>query len=741
MENFSRKNYIAGLLPIVFIIWALGMIILNSFNWYGHAIIRYDHFKSDTLVSCVGYETTDLGQLGSKYKVSDEANHYITAEISWGTPEVTFLFGEPAIKDTNVHIWYCSSDGGILVEEDYVWKEGEQFIRLDVPHSATGLVSLQIDGEFQLFEVLDTYERNRVILKIKIYIAFTLGMIILTSILSWLMPFKKLVKKLNDKEISIKNKLSDFFRGTSDEQKQKRRILCINILIFLASVVIGSVLVIILSNVGTQMFGNELRANYKTITTAIAVIWTILLLITNRKRLAENLAFYGMLLMLIAGTAFTIVIPPSMGVCWDDEIHYRNASNLAHIIDKEAPSGEDNLHFLFTEVAINNATYDEESAKTYASIYKILDEENYFRSIGHTFEIVDLVYLPLALGILIARGLKLGFITRVMLGRWFNLLFFAIISYFCMKRLNRGKLVVFLFATIPTNFLLATNYAYDTWLTALMMLGTVYILAEFEKRDEEMSRVSFWLIPIAMFLANLYKKIYFIMLIPALFMPSKKFKSKAKAWIYRLVILVATGLPFVLVMLSHVVNAGSGDSRGGSGVNAASQIDFIKNNIGYFLQVLYKFLKTYLNPFAISKSINSYVDHFAYLKHNGILGIGLQILLIVIIGSVLSNRDEKWNSIPIWYRLGYIVVYIGVGVLCATAFYVSFTPVGADWIGGCQGRYLLPAVFPVLYCLTKVSRRVKVIDKIGDENINMVFMAIMMMINYYALFANVAMAY
>ena len=63
MENFSRKNYIAGLLPMVLIIWALGIIILNSFNWYGHCVTRYDHFKSNTLVSCVGYETEDLGQL------------------------------------------------------------------------------------------------------------------------------------------------------------------------------------------------------------------------------------------------------------------------------------------------------------------------------------------------------------------------------------------------------------------------------------------------------------------------------------------------------------------------------------------------------------------------------------------------------------------------------------------------------------------------------------------------------
>ena len=36
-------------------------------------------------------------------------------------------------------------------------------------------------------------------------------------------------------------------------------------------------------------------------------------------------------------------------------------------------------------------------------------------------------------------------------------------------------------------------------------------------------------------------------------------------------------------------------------------------------------------------------------------------------------------------------------VLVATALYISFTAVGADYIAGCQPRYLLPLLFPMAY--------------------------------------------
>jgi uncharacterized membrane protein len=41
--------------------------------------------------------------------------------------------------------------------------------------------------------------------------------------------------------------------------------------------------------------------------------------------------------------------------------------------------------------------------------------------------------------------------------------------------------------------------------------------------------------------------------------------------------------------------------------------------------------------------------------------------------------------------------------LAATALYISFTPVGENTIAGCQVRYIVPVLFPILYMITPDS--------------------------------------
>ena len=58
-------------------------------------------------------------------------------------------------------------------------------------------------------------------------------------------------------------------------------------------------------------------------------------------------------------------------------------------------------------------------------------------------------------------------------------------------------------------------------------------------------------------------------------------------------------------------------------------------------------------------------------------------------------------------------------VLVATALYISFTAVGADYVAGCQPRYLLPILFPTVYFIgvdgisTKINKNVMTIAAIG----------------------------
>ena len=46
--------------------------------------------------------------------------------------------------------------------------------------------------------------------------------------------------------------------------------------------------------------------------------------------------------------------------------------------------------------------------------------------------------------------------------------------------------------------------------------------------------------------------------------------------------------------------------------------------------------------------------------------------------------------------MGILLLSFASIFLVALALYVSFTPVGLNWVNGCQTRYLEPLLFPVL---------------------------------------------
>ena len=110
---------------------------------------------------------------------------------------------------------------------------------------------------------------------------------------------------------------------------------------------------------------------------------------------------------------------------------------------------------------------------------------------------------------------------------------------------------------------------------------------------------------------------------------------------------------------------------------------------------------------------NTYIDNYAYA---GTIGISGLVMIIVLIAILIDHDDEK-GLFPVWYRIGILVVYVGVGAICASAMYISFTPVGLDTINGCQGRYLLPAIFPTYFVLSRIPTKTRLKNKIGENNL------------------------
>jgi uncharacterized membrane protein len=81
-------------------------------------------------------------------------------------------------------------------------------------------------------------------------------------------------------------------------------------------------------------------------------------------------------------------------------------------------------------------------------------------------------------------------------------------------------------------------------------------------------------------------------------------------------------------------------------------------------------------------------------------------ILLLVVGAVLDNREVSKLTIGACSKAGVYLASFGAIVLAATALYIDYTPVRYGTINGCQLRYILPVVFPVLYCISELNLKV-----------------------------------
>lgn len=337
---------------------------------------------------------------------------------------------------------------------------------------------------------------------------------------------------------------------------------------------------------------------------------------------------------------------------------------------------------------------------------------------------------------------------QLIIGRWMNTLLLAILCYFAMRKLKNGKIVVLLIALIPTNIFIASNYTYDTWLISWTILGLSFFMGELQEREKKISVQSMIAIAGSMCLAVMPKMVYFPIIIMVLFMPKWKFSSRNQQFGYYAMIFGAMILPFVILYLQTFGSSAGVDSatdvRGGEEVAAGGQIEYIKNNFGIFVQTIYSFLKYYLNPLeaSVGQYGDGYLSTLAYVSDASKVS-SYTVLWTIVVGGLFHHEDDI--KIPWWYRLGTLCVYIGVGIICSVSMYVMYTPVGANHVAGCQLRYLIPTLFPVVYVLTRIPFTTKIKTFMEERGfmrvIDVALVGIMVCVGFIAVWGNYIMRY
>jgi len=404
---------------------------------------------------------------------------------------------------------------------------------------------------------------------------------------------------------------------------------------------------------------------------------------------------YGFLAVaLLCGTLISFTSPEKY-ISWDELIHYKNAdrNSFKTIVKsdvKNVYSSTNSVPFSYSLKEQKEITSYFDHVPSKASQAKKKDS-SIFRTVQKMYNQIG--YIPSGMALMFGRLLHLPNHIIFIFGRWINVLVYAGIVFFAIRKLKSGKMIMSVIALLPTAIFLASSYNYDSWLTAFTLLGTAYIFSELQQPEKKMTRKEMGIMIGSLAVGLGPKAIYFPLLFLLFLFPKSKFIS-IKEYKKFIAIVIIT-LIFVVgsFLVPFVVSGpGDGDHRGGSEVNSTAQVHFILSEPFVYSKILLNFIKEYINPLNAS----GFMTSFAYLGN--ISGFFVLLFLLFFVTFTDKNKyDELTTTLPV--RLSVIVVYLCTVSLICTALYIAFTTVRNTNIAGVQPRYLIPLLFPLLFII------------------------------------------
>lgn len=391
------------------------------------------------------------------------------------------------------------------------------------------------------------------------------------------------------------------------------------------------------------------------------------------------------------------MLPISTCNSWDEQIHYGRVANIIpatitkadiDFANRAVPVIYDITGERNTLETISNDSVDKDDS--FAEKELVLFD----KSVSGIYN--RITYFPSAIVTSLTKVIGGSISFMFIAGRLINGLLYIVLIYFAIRKLKSGKIVLTVIALMPLSVFMASVYSYDWWVNGFTILGMAYLFGELQRPDQIITLKSYIIMVVSFIVGCGAKAIYFPMVLCCVLLKKEKYKSASLHTKGVLGICLAAIIIASSFLLSFLVEGpGSGDARGGSGVNATMQVAYILGHPLEYSKTLISFIVNYLSPLNLSNGFASL--SFVTIDNNTIIPIcGFACAIILLIALLL---DDNGNDTDIRTTKNRIVVWgISFAVIClfSTALYVSFTEVGLDTIAGVQMRYIMPIIFPAL---------------------------------------------
>lgn len=468
-----------------------------------------------------------------------------------------------------------------------------------------------------------------------------------------------------------------------------------NLLVLTVDIIIAIVIERIMAVVAKEGFFADF--NFRKAFFGFAIVALISIFICYREMLAKRIEMAVFLTVMIIGTVYVTVLPVSCGISWDDEAHFHNALMLSHILDGRMTLGDADILNGFVNTALEHNIYTEEAHSEWIEQLNADEDSGIWGEDGRIYPTIqNWCYIPSAAGLLVGRAIGLPYSLTFILGKWCNLFVYALLLYFGIKKIKSGKMIAAVVGLLPPCILMASSYARDPWMIGFLILGFCYFIGEIQEPERKIKLSSIIIIIGSFVLGVSPKAVYVPLVLIAAFLPKDKFASEKQCKIFRICVVAATALVLASFVVPFILSSGGGveDTRGGSEVNAAGQTAYILQHPIVYIKTLFTFLKDYASLEA-GQTYLSYLHYFGTAQYS----LLLQVLLFVT-----AFTDREKCDIHVKWQPKAVTVVMSFGAIClaATAMYIAYTPLKADTILGCQYRYMLQIMFPVLYVLGSI---------------------------------------
>lgn len=457
---------------------------------------------------------------------------------------------------------------------------------------------------------------------------------------------------------------------------------------------------------------NEFSFNYLRFLFFIIVFAMAAFFILTKSVFWEKMEYTFAICSLLLGTLLILGIGTNQ-ISYDEHVHALTAYNTSFGATIETTES-------VMQMAGNNLpAFSNQEERSLVEQYEQVNNDYSWANISNQSRFISYdkrAYIPTAIGLKLGRMLDLPFAWNVMLGKWFNLLFYTILVFLAVKWAKHGKIFVAAFGLIPNNIFLASAFTYDTAVTGFLILAVVLTANEMIANNKKMTWMSTFAILFSYMAGSLSKPIYIIMALMLLFFSSKKFENRIQETVFKSAVVIIAGLMVYTIFKPPVV-AGSdfelvgnlafaGDKRN-TGTSVLGQIEYIAGNPLQYTKLLLTSMVTELWSY-----ISGAQQFFTYAYLQGLSKIWTWIG-IALFGfmALFAPIGEERVSIGKKYRILNLIMIFGMSAIVWTSMYVSYTAVGSNKILGVQSRYFFPLMIPFFYCLMNARLKCRMVKE------------------------------